>query len=200
MPVGDLTDLDAVRQSRFTQDSDTGEDAEVRTLITSASRAIARYCGREFSPATDGEAREFEYDGRGPVLVTPYDLRAVTQVRIDTDTTVPQTLLDTEWRLWPNPARDGVYSGVRITRCTWRRRTVVEITGDWGFSSVPTDVEHACIITVATWVGQDKMAFSPLLAAAAEEDMGSRPPAVLLGAIPPGARKLLEPYRRQVFV
>lgn len=198
MAAGDLTTLQAVRQSRLTTDTDTAEDGEIADLITRASVAISRHCGREFVP-TASEARTFEFDARGPVLVDPYDLRDVTQVRIDVDTPAPTTLLSTEWRLWPHPARDGVYRGLRLSRWLLRgQRRLVEITGTWGFAAVPVDVEHACIITVATWIGQDKGAFSPLLAI---DDDGAprdaRGPA-LLGAIPPGARKLLAPFCRVV--
>jgi hypothetical protein len=37
---------------------------------------------------------------------------------------------------------------------------VVTITGDWGYPSVPADVEDACIKTVGIWLKRDVSAFS----------------------------------------
>jgi hypothetical protein len=133
----------------------------IESLIARASRVIMRWCEREFAPASTGVARPFRYDN-GRIDLSPYDLRAVTSITLDTDlASGSQTLLTTsDYRLGPLPAPDGVYQWVDLYPCSgvrglwWPGRFDAQATilGDWGWPAVPDDVEHACIITVAAWL------------------------------------------------
>ena len=189
----DLTTLSAVRSFMQINAADTEQDAEMSRLITRASQEIIREFEREFAPATASAAREFEYDGDGWLNLAPYDLRSVSLVRIDTDSSPVTTLTTDEYRLFPYPNPHGVFTDLRLqvwggspTRFRNRR---VEITGAWGFATVPSDVEHWCIITVATWIRRDAAAFSTTFRL--EDDRLERPE-----ALPAAVRAGLGHYRR----
>lgn len=142
--------------------SQTDFDTLLTTLVTQASVAIKRYCGREFAPATSsGTARKFRYEGGGYLSLAPYDAQAVTSVVIDTDTTSTTTLVvNQDYYLLPLNQNDGVYTGVQIRGYEPRSYTSsvnvkpfrqITITGTWGFSSVPDDVALAANILVKWW-------------------------------------------------
>lgn len=195
MAAGDLTTTAAVRSFLQKRNDDTDQDAIIADLITRASTAISRYCTREFAPKVDAStARTFEYAGSGLLSLAPYDARTVTQVRIDTDEASPTTLTSSDYRLAPYPARDGVYTHLRLSPFVLVSTSrfvsrLVEVTGTWGFASVPVDVEEACIVTAAEWTRR-------LVAgrAAFPADEGGDGPRQ--EAIPFEARMLLKPYMR----
>lgn len=160
MPVDPL-DLTTVAKFRSFMQHDTGvaadNDDEVQNLITRASRAMMDFAGREWkSEAVGSTARTFLlHDGPDRVLpLTPYDVRSVTQLRFDTDTSSPTTVTDaTNWRLLPIPSRYGVYNWLYLPNHSGTRAgRVVEVTGTWGWASVPYDVEQACLETVEHWL------------------------------------------------
>lgn len=186
--------------------TDTGQDALIDALIPRASEAVMHFTERELAPATDGATREFTVersDGELLVDLAPYDLRAVTQVAIDTDTTSPYVLSVDEYRLRPKPAPDGVYQrlelfpfGLSISRVVWRQREV-RVTGNWGWPAVPDIAMQATIVTVATWLRNDLSAFSPtLLIDQNASPNASQPFPSSPGQLPPGVRRLLQPLRR----
>lgn len=164
MAAEDLTTLSAVREFLQKQAVDTEQDDVIASLITRASNLIMRYTEREFAPATTSDTRVFDYEGRGWLDLAPYDLRSVSSIQIDTDTSSPTTLTSgTDYRLWPRPAVDGTYLALRLDTpgvySEWPTREL-SITGDWGFASVPSDVAHACIVTVSIWLRRDVAAFA----------------------------------------
>lgn len=149
--------------------SDTTQDADLEVLITQASMAIQRHCNREFTPTT-GATRSFEFEpvGSGFEILdtTPYEIRTVTTVKLDTDTGPGVTLETGQYRLWPYPARDSTFFGVRLTNLPapllpsgypslpalpFRTRRV-DITGAWGMTSIPPEVKHYANVTVESWV------------------------------------------------
>lgn len=156
----DLTTVAAVR-SRLQHDDTVGvdNDDEVQALITRASRSVMDFTGREFVSAASGStARTFlYYNTPDQVLpLTPYDARTVTQLRFDTDTASPSTVTDsTQWRLLPIPSRYGAYHALYLPQHTGTvAGRVVEVTGTWGWPSVPQDIEGATIDTVVHWLRQ----------------------------------------------
>lgn len=170
--TGDLTDLGTVRGFLQSPAGDVEQDAVIGQLITAASRAIATYLGREIG-ATGAATRRFEMDasnlrvGQPARLdLAPYDLRAITTLKVDPETAAPTTLVqDTDYRLLPVTKADGVWSAVRIftlpaTSPTTGRDRIIEIDGTWGFPAVPAEVQHWCNVTVATWLRRDVSAFS----------------------------------------
>lgn len=153
--------------------SDTGQDALIQTLITRASIKIMRDYAREFVPGgteqlpATAATRTFEYDrsevynGETLVDLSPYDLSASTDTIVvvtDTDRESPLTLLDSQFRPWPRPASNGVFMGIKISIVTmrgsypWFTNRQIQITGDWGFPSIPYEVTQACAETVIHWI------------------------------------------------
>jgi hypothetical protein len=160
----DLTTVAAVRAFLQIPSTDDEQNAIIASLITRATRVIQVWTSREFAPA-DGAARSFVCGRHGHIDLAPFDLRAVTSVVYDTDPPGSELTLDaSDYRLGPITSRDGVYQWVDIYRRhrpqRWRRDLVVTITGDWGYPSVPADVEDACIKTVGIWLKRDVSAFS----------------------------------------
>lgn len=195
-----LTTLESFREhAQISDATDTAQDALIETLIHSVSHHIMIYTNREFvPPGSSPVARSFRYNGGGVLDLAPYDARTVTQVRIDTDTTSPTVLDSTQYKTWPLPAADGVYThlhliGVNVPPTTTEQHPVyrvVEVTGVWGFASVPPNVELAANITIQYILRTTSQYMSD------EFDTT----AGLAGAriaIPGAARDLLAPYRRR---
>jgi hypothetical protein len=208
MAAQDLTSLANVKA--FLQRNDTQQDPLIASLITRASDTIHRQTGREFAPATTSATRAFAYTGGGILDLYPYDVRSITAMTIDSDGGTPTTLVaNTDYQLRPLPARDGVYQYLRLltqdtgdpgvltpgwpsdgapsSRVPSERQ--ISITGAWGFATVPGDIEHACIVTVVTWLRADVQAFSTSFSI--DEGRLQRPE-----ALPSAVQALLAPYRR----
>lgn len=169
----DLCTLDDVKTlMQKTGANAASQDALIATLITRASIKIMRDYGREFVPGgpnsetfTDA-TRTFEYawgdqyPGEAFVDLRPYDLALspAPTVVADTDqvTTIP--LSADEWRLWPQPPSQGVYMAIKVLPLNvsvgivgWRKRQI-QVTGNWGFPSIPFEVTQACAATVIHWI------------------------------------------------
>lgn len=190
---GDLTTLEAVRSFLQKGGSETAQDAEIQRQITAASRAIMLWAGREFAPAAGPLTRSFTYWG-GPMLsLTPYDLRSATSVVIDADGDNPTTLTAaTDYVFQPLNGAGGAYDAIWFTSTRPRASVTprrVDVTGLWGFASVPSDVEHACIVTVAVWMRRDVSAFTATFVL--DEARVERPE-----ALPSSVKGMLQPYRR----
>lgn len=194
----DLCTVAAVREFLQKQETDPDQDDVIGSLITRASTAIIAYCQREFRPkGAEDEDRTFEYHGGGRLELTPYSLRELTSVRIDVDESNPTTLTASEYRLYPQPAAAGVYTALRLSpylvhsRARWQQR-LVEVTGKWGYDTVPSDIEHACVVTAATWLRRDVSAFSTTFQI--DEARLERPE-----AIPVAVLGTLAPHRSTVY-
>jgi hypothetical protein len=144
----------------------------IQSLITRASVKIMRDYGREFVPGGPnsetftGATRTFEYawgdqyPGEAFVDFRPYDLQLTPApaVFVDTDQTSVVTLTTDEWRLWPQPPSQGVFMGIKVLPLNmsvgvvgWRKRQI-QVTGNWGFTSIPFEVTQACAATVIHWL------------------------------------------------
>ena len=160
MATGDLTSLANVRELLQRQSGvDTTNDALISTLITTVSQEIMSYTGCEFAPTTASATRKFVYRGGGTLLLAPYSLRSVTSIVIDTDGTSPAdvTLSADDYRLWPREPKRGVYDRIEFRNLSPASKSSaydftpsreIEITGAWGFASVPSEIDHACAATV----------------------------------------------------
>ncbi|MBC7643559.1 MAG: hypothetical protein H7123_00430 [Thermoleophilia bacterium] len=153
----DLTTLAKVRS--FMQHDATvalDNDDEMQRLITRASATIMDYTGREFvSAATAGTARQFLYYSSPDHVMrtTPFDLRSVTAVTFDPESSSPTALVATDWRLLPIPSKYGVFNSLYFPRHSGNAAgRIVQVTGTWGWATVPHEVEQACIDTVDHWI------------------------------------------------
>jgi len=195
----DLCTVDDVRAFLQKPATDTEQDAIIQSLISAAGPVIGSFCEREFvPPAGDPEiARTFEYPGGGHLSLAPFDLRELTQIRIDVDEDSPTVLTASEYRL-PAPTREGTNTYLRLapylvhSRSRWQQR-VVEVSGKWGFAAVPADVKQAAIVTVAIWLKRDVSAFSSVFNL--DEGHIERPE-----ALPTAVTRMLFPYKRQGYV
>lgn len=170
----DLATVPEVRRFLQKPTADVNQDQIISELITRASRAIMTYLGREILP-TQVASHAFIYRGGRRLNLAPYVVQSVTSVVMDTDTTSPSTLATSEFSLRPMPARNGVYRWLRIPyggnqwvgpdipgEREFAQREVT-VTGLWGYSEVPEDVKHWCIVTVAEWMRLHVQAFSTVL-------------------------------------
>lgn len=198
MATQDLTTLSAVREHlQISDGTDTDSDALLTSLITAASDLITHYTGRRFQPTQDAAEKVFAYSGRGVVSFEPWVLRSLDSVQIDTDTSSPTTLSSDTYALRPLGSLDGIYtrlhiSGYGVTESLTDDAPAereITITGDWGYSSVPTPVARACILTVASM-------FSSTAIRGSFYEQES--PGITTSAIPGMAKSLLAPYRVRV--
>lgn len=198
MAAADLCTISDVRDFMQKPTVDVNQDQVVGSLITAASVEIMRVTGREFAPEVTAAARDFEWCWGELLSFGSYDLQTLTSVQIDADEPSPTTLTSEEYRLFPYPARDGVYTALRLApysprgNSQWAAR-IVRVTGDWGWPSIPEPVRNACVVTVATWLRRDVSAFSSVFNV--DEGLIERP-----AALPEQANRMLSPYERQAYV
>ncbi len=190
MSVVELTTLADVREFLQKQGTDTTQDGVIQHLITRASETINRQVG-VFLPAETDVDKTFVWRG-GPLALQPYFARDVTAVSLDSDRTSPLALEESGWRLRPKPPRDGVYRWLTFPSyaAPFDGEREVTVTGDWGFETVPWDVAHWTIVTVATWLRRDVSAFSTTLRL--DEDRLERPDA-LPSAVMRGLARYMQP-------
>lgn len=205
MAAYDLTTLAAVRETLELPAGDTSRDALIGTLISDMSKAIINEVDREFAPATAAATRRFQLqNGALTMDLAPYDLRSVTAVTLNPEAANATVLtVTTDYQLVPFQPRDGTYLGVRFaanlpnlhTSDTTRDfgYTLVDVAGAWGFSTVPDDVERACIIAVTASLRRD---LTELAIAGIEDPQAIAPEGPATHALPPATRRIIAPYRR----
>lgn len=184
----------------------TTDDAMIQDIITRASREIERWCQREFA-SRGTQTRSFELSGY-LVDLSPRDLRGVpTTVTINADTSSPTTLTSSQYQALPIAGASGsvdgtlVYTELRISSAvslasssiTYFGRSRIDVTGTWGFATVPDDVRHAAIITAAAWLDRSVGEYG--MQQYADDPRNVAPQGVGL-AIPLDAKRALDPYRR----
>lgn len=201
MASQDLTTLAQVREhQQRTDSSNTTQDSLIGDLITVASDMIMSHTQREFAPTSGSGstpvARTYRYDGRGMLNLAPDDARTVTQVRIDTDTSTPTTLeAGTQYKLWPTRSKHEIYSHLHLigigggsTITDYPSYREVEVTGTWGWTTVPTPVERACILLVMDLLSRTSNWKN--------SEMDALMPSGSSVAIPLHVRTILSPYKR----
>lgn len=202
MAAIDLTTVEKVREYLQKPATNVDQDEIIAALITRASRAIHTFLGLELRPA-ETATETFIYRGGGRLSLAPKVARTVTAVVWDADSDNAATLDASTYSLRPKPARDGVHRYLRLPGYgdqpygplhPGRRESAeveVAVTGTWGYADVPEDVEHWCIVTVATWLRRDVQAFSTTLNL--DTEVLERPE-----SLPSAARAGLSHYRAVV--
>lgn len=184
--------------------TDYATDEPVRErAVDTASRWIDEYCGRHFYQAT-ATARTFE-------PCSPYavdfgcDLVSVTSFKTDVngDGTFETTLSASDYELVTstgsyNPAAVGEawpYRKARILGTasfpipTWNgRRNLIQVTGTWGWSAVPSAIEQATLLLAGRLLARKDAPFGVVAAG----DLAFR-----TGRMDDDLVNILRPYRVQ---
>lgn len=201
-PLGsDLCTVADVRAAEEAPSADTARDSLVQSLITAASDAIMKEVEREFAPATTSATRRLRVDGY-TLSLAPYDLRSVAVATLHPESTTPTILVaGSDYELLPVGAPLGTYTSVRfssylanlLTSDTAFRmgNALIDINGAWGFASVPTLANRACVLTVLAWVRRDISAMG-----LSNEFDGHPTTSPTAFGIPYEARRLLASYYR----
>jgi len=123
----------------------------VDDAINSVSRLIDRYCGRHFYQVT--EARTFEVEELDELCFGPFnDLTTLTTLKVDADGSGSYETTITDYQLEPyNAAISGepylelnLLGGTLFPSPVYGgRENLIEITGVWGWPSVPPEVKQA---------------------------------------------------------
>jgi hypothetical protein len=166
-----LTTLERVKeQGSGIRQVDPTQDMQLTFLINEASAAIMNFPGggREFKsllvgsqPRTFRLQRDYQTMG-GTIDFGQYDAQSVTAVTVETQPTGGSVVLSSATLQWqPQPVEQwyGVYTSIKIWAPTWSWGVpyiagiehTAQVTGVWGFPSVPADVEGACVETVKEW-------------------------------------------------
>jgi hypothetical protein len=158
-------------------------DATLEFLITKASRAIDRYCGRYengFVALDEAEARTFSGSGKAYQMID--ECTSVTKLEVkdsptDSDSDYVEWSTDEYMTfagdpLWPDFNRspitglmvnyaDGSYSHFTAGRLGQIAMPTIRVTATWGYAdTVPASIEEATIIQVARWWKRAESAWS----------------------------------------
>jgi hypothetical protein len=178
---------------------DAVDDFELELAVSSASRAIDDACGRFFyQVGTESTPAVRVFDAAAPDRTSIDDVVSVTTVKLDTalDGTYGHTYAAGDWFLEPYQPQEGwPYTAVRL-RPTARRflsyRQAVQVTGVFGWPSVPPQVEQACLMQAARWFKRVKEAPFGIAGMPAYDGSGIR----LMNKLDPDVEVLLSGVRR----
>lgn len=182
---------------------DVTDDALLAFAVTAASRDIDQYCNRQFGKVGAAEVRYYSWDGQmieGRAALEIDDVQDSTGLEVlvlDSDGTTSATLtLSTDFDLWPwNAPAEGVPWTHAVTRpgsAGWWSRCArsVSVEAVWGWTSVPSSVLQATLITAAETFARRNAPFG----IAGSPEMGSE--LRLLQRLDVDAARLLAKYRR----
>lgn len=158
----DLVTVEQVKEALELPSADVDLDQLLPDYITQASRVILDYTKREFAPASTVATRRFKVIGY-KVDLAPYDLQSATQVALHPETDSPTILVagaNTGYTLQPVSPERGVYQSIQLSgyliiisqTLMAFGYALMDVTGTWGFPTVPGPVQRACIETVGSWV------------------------------------------------
>lgn len=139
---------------------DVVDDTAVTDAVTSVSREIEKFCGRQFNDAGSATARVFRPDHAGLCQVD--DFSTVTGLVVATDGgddgTYETTWAASSYQLEPlNGVVDGesgwpwwrIRAVVGQRFPTWCVHPPVQVTARWGWTAVPAAVKQAALILAA---------------------------------------------------
>jgi hypothetical protein len=203
--MADLVTKEEVKVALRIAAGNTERDAEFDQAIDVASAAIRSYLDRDFeTPVSASETRTYYYDGSGVLEID--DAQTITAVTLDgapltTDeySAEPSGNAPYTWLFLPSHGRSvNPEMGFERNLDTlwWKtldKPQVVQITGTWGWPSIPWDVKQAAIWTVVNITETQRPVTAESIGGVARQYSGSS------FAIPIRARELLSPYFRGRF-
>jgi len=187
------TELDAVNT-----DWSAAESAQLGTIIEAISRKIDEHCGQFFYQLTS-TALYFTAEDGDYLKIPP--LVSVTTLKTDenADRTYERTWATTDYLLMPENAAtfDKPYTylqGAPLGRYSFPRHAKgIEITGTWGWPSVPRAIREACKIEAKRTYSHSN---SPS-GVAASEALGTF---IVEPGWHPSAKRLVDKYSRDFLV
>lgn len=210
MAAGDLVTRAEVRTALELPASDTSRDALIDALITYYSKAICDEVDRQFAPIEGSvgtpTTKRFRLPfGEYRLDLAPYDAASISSIVLHPESGGPITLsATTQWQAHPVAKPDGVYTSVQFSALMTGIFTsqtainfghvLVDVSGVWGFASVPAPVKQATIIAVSSAMRRDVTQFDLSI----DEGGSIRPDSVGTFGLPPASRRLLSPYRRAI--
>jgi hypothetical protein len=158
LPIGDAYATKAELKGYAEHFTDTVDDTQLDEVLLQASRAIEHYCQRQFNKATSATAKVFYPDQYYVATVDDFWTTASLAIATDqgNDGTYEVTWAATDYQLEPlNQVVDGetgwAYYRIRAVGnqrfpCVYLdQRAPLQVTAQWGWNAVPTNVKVACI-------------------------------------------------------
>jgi hypothetical protein len=166
--------------------TDTADDVLIALWVTAASRAVDKFCGRQFGKVSTVEVREYTpaWDRTlGKYVAQIDDIQDVSALTvIDSLATVI-----TDYELGPiNAAK----KGKPYERIVTSARGVLTLDGLWGWTAVPSSVKAATLLQAARLSARRTSPFG----IAGSPDQGSE--LRLLAALDPDLMTSLSAFRR----
>jgi hypothetical protein len=191
-----------VRQSMEFKSAITDLDNQIDQALGWATQRIMDEVDREIVPTTNGATRVVQAQGRF-VDLAPYDLRTVTAVVLDPNGSPTTLALNADYKQQPS-GKDkwGVYTDLKLSSFVPVEAFTsyiafgfveVQVTGDWGFPSIPQIAQAACVQTVKAW-----LQIAASRSAYADPDTQAQPPQFSTYALPLSARYMVAPLKRRL--
>lgn len=140
----ELTTLANVREYLGIDDAQTDDDTLLQNLITRESAAIEKECNRTFGDATYTEYHDG--DGTDTVMLKQYPVNSITSIHDDTDRDYDSdTLIDSDDYVYDSDSGIVQLDGFSFVP----GRQNVKVVYNAGYTTIPTDLEQACIMRVA---------------------------------------------------
>jgi hypothetical protein len=196
--AGWLVELEEVRDAMELREDATELDDQIRALIPKLSQRIMYEIEREVAPPSTAVQRTFSMCGR--ILdVSPYDLRSVSSLVVDPARTARVMTANLDYKLLPvGGDRWGVYTEIEFGRhvdlsaYTYTFAEVdVQITGNWGFASIPQIAKDACIDAIKA-----RLRISSARGSYVDSEMEGQPSVGPMYGLPPSTRNILRPLYR----
>lgn len=191
----------AAELKAYTRIPDTNDDAQIALVISAASRAVDRYCNRQFGLVASAEARYYtpRFDKKRRKWVIEHDdLMTTTGLVVMADLGDDGTYeaeVD-NYALRPVNAaaksRPWTFLVVQPTSTTIpiADEASVEITAKWGWSAVPSSVKQATLLQASRFLKRRDAPFG----VAGSPDTGSE--VRLLAKVDPDVAVTLTPFIR----
>lgn len=183
----DYTTTSAVKS--YLRISDTDDDVQLALYITAASRAVDRFCGRQFGVVAAAETREYEGVWDPHIGRTVYEIDDV----MDTDdlAVVDQNAtVITDYELWPLNADKKGRPFTQLRTGAYLGRLVIDAV--WGWTAVPSEVVNATLLQVSRFAARRD---SPYGVAGSPDQGGSE--MRLLSKIDPDVMVMLDDLKRK---